>query len=127
MFFKHIRELPINKMIRSPSEFILKAYTILSVFSLFFHASMVLQFLGCLVKRKIILKFLLASLKTLPNSKDCSESRILISVPAFLLTGSFSPVYIMCPTFETIFRITGDFSEQLTELKAAIRQPEQAS
>jgi hypothetical protein len=35
-------------------------------------------------KRKVILKFLLASFKTITNSKDCSESRNKISVPYFL-------------------------------------------
>jgi hypothetical protein len=43
------------------------------------HAQMVFKMLDCLVKG------LLASLKTLTNSQDCSESRIRISVLALLL------------------------------------------
>jgi hypothetical protein len=52
----------------------LKAYKIKTVLSV--HAQMVFNFLVCLVKeRRKIMKFLLASLKTLTNSKDCSKSR----------------------------------------------------
>ncbi len=36
---------------------------------------MVFKFLACWVLRKIKIKFLLASLKTLTNSKSCSENR----------------------------------------------------
>jgi hypothetical protein len=37
---------------------------------------MVFTFLGCLLKVKINIKFLLASLKTVSNSKDFSRSQI---------------------------------------------------
>jgi hypothetical protein len=47
-----------------------------------------------LLKIKINEKFLLASMKTLTNSKNCLESCIRISVLAFLLSHwSISPVY----------------------------------
>jgi hypothetical protein len=72
---------------------------------------MVLQYLGCLVKGKIILKFLLASFKKLTNTKDCSES---------------PDVHIM-PGFRNNFQDHWRLSEQRTELQAAILQLEQAS
>ncbi len=46
------------------------------------------KILGCLVKRKICIQILLASMKTLTISKDCSESRIIISL---FVIGRFSP------------------------------------
>ncbi len=40
------------------------------------------------------MKFMLASLKTLTNSKDCSESRnIFLLLLSFALIGEFSPEY----------------------------------
>jgi hypothetical protein len=46
-------------------------------------------------KEKLNMKFLLASLKTITNSKNCSESRIKFQVRlSFALTGPFFPVYI---------------------------------
>jgi hypothetical protein len=48
---------------------------------------------SALFKRKIDIKLLFASLKTLPNSKNYSGSRIIISVPTSLsVIGRFSPV-----------------------------------
>jgi hypothetical protein len=52
---------------------------------LFVHAQMVFKLIGCLLRRKVNIKFLLASFKTLTNSKYGSESHFRISVPAFLL------------------------------------------
>jgi hypothetical protein len=48
------------------------------------NAQMVFKYLGCLVRRKTVINFLISSVKTLIYSKGCSESRIRISVPAFL-------------------------------------------
>jgi hypothetical protein len=59
------------------------------------------------------MKFLLASLKTLTNYKDCSENRIRISLAAFLaLICLFSPVYCIqynIAGFMKNFRIAGGF------------------
>jgi hypothetical protein len=51
----------------------------------FLHAPKVFKFSACLVMRKINIKCLLASLKTLTNFKDCTESCI-----KFLFQHSFS-------------------------------------
>ncbi len=66
-------------------------------------------------KSKIIINFLLASLKTLPQKIVPKATFEFLFQLSFSNIGSFSPVYIICPTFETIFRITGDFetSKQL--------------
>jgi hypothetical protein len=51
------------------------------------------KFAGYLAKEKIIIISLLASLKTVTNSKDQFESRVIISVPAFfVVVVKFSPV-----------------------------------
>ena len=42
---------------------------------------LVIKFLRFLVKKTVNVKLLFASLETLTYSKDCSESRIRISVP----------------------------------------------
>ncbi len=69
------------------SKIFLKAYKIKSVLSE--YAQMVLKFLRCRMKGKSKQKAYAAS-KSLPNSEDCSESRIRISVPAsFSLIGRF--------------------------------------
>jgi hypothetical protein len=66
------------------------------------------------------MKFLLASLKTLSNSKNCSESRI-----KYLFRLSFAfPVYIHSRLLEQkIFQDHRRASEQLLETQAAIRKP----
>ncbi len=63
-----------------------------------------------MLNRKMIIKFLLASFKTLPNSKDCSEScfRILFWL-SFSSIGRYSPVYLSWLAFGTIFMIAGGF------------------
>jgi hypothetical protein len=43
---------------------------------------MVLNFFGCLEKNKCMYS-MFASVKTVTKSEDCSESRIIISVPGF--------------------------------------------
>jgi hypothetical protein len=63
----------------------LKAYLNKSVLSvLAVLVQMVFKFSGCLMKEKNNYNVSAASLKTITNCKDCSESRIRISVPAFL-------------------------------------------
>jgi hypothetical protein len=71
------------------------------------------------------IKFLHASLKTLTNSKTCSE----ISVLAFIaLIGQFSPVYsTFMASFRNNFQDQRRLSEQLLESQAAIGKPEEAS
>ncbi len=71
-------------------EYFFKAYKIKSVY--FVHAKMVSKFLAWLVKEKNIYKFSVCFFeKTLTNSKNCSGSRIIISVPATLsIIGQFS-------------------------------------
>jgi hypothetical protein len=95
-----------------------KAYKSKLVLSV--HAQMVLKF--GLLKRKLKIKFLLASFKTITNSKDCSESCIRISILAFLLShwSIFSgvPVSLSQAAFETNFRIT---------LTGGCQKPKQAS
>jgi hypothetical protein len=58
----------------SPDGYFSKAYKIKPVLSV--HAQMVFKYLVYLLEEKSNIKFLLASLKTLTDSKDCSESRI---------------------------------------------------
>ncbi len=68
----------------------------------------VLNFYPALFKRKINMLFEFASLKTLNNSTNWSESRIKILYPhLFPLVGRFSPVYNY---------IHGRLSEQLLEV-----------
>ncbi len=79
----------------SPVEYFFRAFKIKSVLSV--HAQMVFKFLVCLVQEKITMKFLLASLKTLTNSKNCSESRIkYLFRLSFALIGQLFPVYEVC-------------------------------
>jgi hypothetical protein len=72
IFWKYI----IFKGIMSPVEYFFKAYTIKSILCV--HALLVLTFLANLVQEKNM-EFLLASLKTLTNSKNCSVNRIKYS------------------------------------------------
>jgi hypothetical protein len=63
-----------EKGIESQDNIFLRANKIKLVISV--HAQMVFKFKLTLLKRKINVKFFLASVKTLINSTDCSESRI---------------------------------------------------
>ncbi len=83
-----------------------------------------LNFQPGLLNRKINVFFLLASLKTLSNSKDCSLCRIKFLFRfSFILTGGISPLHIHSRLFK-------EFSEsqvalgQLLESQAASRKPE---
>jgi hypothetical protein len=61
----------------------------------FVQAQMVFIFLLVLIKRKVNVKFMLASLKALTNDKDCSETRIkFLFRLSFSLIGRFSAEYI---------------------------------
>ncbi len=67
--------------------------SLLHYINILIHAH-ILNILACLVPGKNNLMFLLASLKTLTNSKTCFESRIKILFRlSFALTGRFYPVY----------------------------------
>jgi hypothetical protein len=79
------------------------------------------KFLVCLVQEKMNMKFLLASMKTLTNSKSCSESRI-----KFLFRLSFALIgrFFSC-TFRNNFQDHRWVTEQPLETHAAIRIPEQ--
>jgi hypothetical protein len=80
---------------------------------------MVFKFLTCLVQEKINMMFLLASLKTLTNFKQCSsESRTkFVFWLSFVLISRFFPVFIHSRLseqfsgpqagFRTTFRNTG--------------------
>jgi hypothetical protein len=72
------------------------------------------------------MKFLLASLKTLTNSTNCSESRIklLLRLSFALICRFFQCTFIAC--FRNNFQEDGRVKEQLLETQAAIRKPEQA-
>jgi hypothetical protein len=105
----------------SPEKIFLKDFKIKSELS----AHVVFNFLACLVKEKIKYQFLLGSLTTtLTNSKDCSESRVKISVSAFLL----SLIHFLQCTVDS-WPISEQFqdhrrlSEQLLESQAAIGKP----
>ncbi len=74
-----------------------------------------LNVLPAFFKRKININFLNASLKTLINAKNCSESHIKFRfrVPGFNRShwsnsSSVHSTFIL-PAFRTIFRITGGF------------------
>ncbi len=68
-------ECTLQKGIESQDNIFLRANKIKLV--IFVHAQMVFKFKITLLKRKINIKFFLASLKkTLINSTDCSECRI---------------------------------------------------
>jgi hypothetical protein len=85
---------------------------------------MVFKCLACLVQEKINIKFLLASLKTLIDTKSCSESRV-----RFLFRFSFA---LNCPFLQNTFMASllntfqdqRRLSEQLLETQAAIGKPE---
>jgi hypothetical protein len=67
----------------------LKAYQIKSVL----YVQWILNFQDAWSKRKINIKILHASMKTLTNFKDWSGSRVIIFMPAPLsVTGRFYPV-----------------------------------
>jgi hypothetical protein len=56
---------------------------------------MVYKFLACIVQEKTNMRFLLASLKTLFNSINCSENGIKFLLRlSFALLGPFFPVYV---------------------------------
>jgi hypothetical protein len=66
---------------------------------------MVFKIFGCLVKEKIIVKFLLATLKTLTNSKDCSS-------PSLAIFSSIHDIAGFRNTFQIhrrLSRVTGGF------------------
>ncbi len=68
---------------------------------------------------------MIASLKTLTNSKKCSESRIkFLFRPFFALVGKFSPVSIN-GRFSEKFSGHRRLSEQVLESYAATRKPAQ--
>ncbi len=74
------------------------------------------------------MKFLLASLKTLTNSKNCCVSRIkfLFSFAVLGSPGRFFPAYIhsrISEQFQDHMRVT---ELLLLETQAAIKKPEQA-
>ncbi len=72
------------------------------------------------------MEFLLASLKTLTNSKNWSESRIkFLFWPSFVFIGQLFSVYIHS-SFLTNFQDHRRVTEQLLETQVAIRKPEQA-
>jgi hypothetical protein len=81
-----------------------------------------LNFWPCLLNRKMNVKFLLAALKRLTNSKDCPVSRIKflcrLSYTEYTLIVEISPIYI-----------DGRLSKQLPESQAAfgITQSQAAS
>ncbi len=103
-------------------EYFFRAYTVKSVLSV--HALIVFKFLACLVQEKIKIKFLLTSLKTFTNSKNCSVSRI-----KFLFWRFFSLNGVHCTfiaSFRNNFQDHRRVTVQLLETQAAIRKPEQA-
>ncbi len=109
----------------SPVEYFLKAYKIKSVLS--WHAQMVFKLLSLLISsEKSTWSFLLASLKTLINSKSCSESRIkFLFGLSFPLIGKFFLVYIIQSRLPEQFQNHRRVLEQLLKPQAAIRKPEQ--
>jgi hypothetical protein len=87
---------------------------------------MVLTILACLVQEKIIKKFLLASLKTLTTSKNCSKNRNkFLFWLYFALIGKFFLAYIHSRLYEqfsgaqaafgTTFRNTGSYQKAGTK------------
>jgi hypothetical protein len=88
---------------------------------------MVFKLYAWLVKQRNNVMFLLSSLKTLTNFKDCSVSRIKILCRlSFTLIGWISPAYIhgrlseqfsgSPAAFETNFTVTGGFRKAETTL-----------
>jgi hypothetical protein len=72
------------------------------------------------------MKFLIASLKTLTNSTNFSESRIkFLFRLSFALIVDFSQCTILAG-FRNNFQDQGRVTEQPLETQAAIRKPEQA-
>jgi hypothetical protein len=85
-----------------------------------------LIFLFAIIKRKLNLKFLLESLKTLTNDKDCSETRIkFLFRLSFSIIGRFSAEYIHSrlseqfsgsqAAFTETFRVTGGYQKVGTQ------------
>ncbi len=79
---------------------------------------LVFKFLACWVLRKIKMKFLLASLKTLTNSKSCSKNRINFC-SGFALIGQFILVYIHSRLW-TIFEGTDGYRKAGTSSRKRI-------
>jgi hypothetical protein len=101
----------------------IKPHTIKSV--LYVRALMVFKFIACLVQEKINAKFLLASLKTLTNSKKCSESHIkFLFWLSFALIGRFFPVYIHTLLSEQFSGSQAGYGTTFRETQAAIRKSE---
>jgi hypothetical protein len=80
IYEKKLRSKISLKVLCHQLDIVLKAYTLLYV-----HAHRILKFMVCLATEKI--QFLLASLKTFTNSKDCSESCILLFQFTFAFVG----------------------------------------
>jgi hypothetical protein len=88
----------------------LKAFRMKSVLSV--HAQMIFKFLAYLVREKNKYKFLLAFLKKLTNSNNCTERCIkFLFRLSFAVLGLFSFVYTVhsWQAFRTIFIITAVF------------------
>jgi hypothetical protein len=91
---------------------------------------------GCLFKDKNKMKLLVASLKTLINSKDCSESRLLSFLfrLSFSVIGRISPVNMSQPwlseqvlgsqaAFGIVFRVSSNkLFEKISERVFRIRK-----
>ncbi len=112
------------KGIMSPIEYFLKAYIIKSVLSV--HAPIVFKYQPTQFNRKINMKFLLVSLKTLTNSKNRSESRIkfLFWLSLALIGRFFQCTFIA--GFRNNFQDHRRVTEQLLDTHTAIRKPVKA-
>jgi hypothetical protein len=81
-------------------------------FDQYFVWMWILNFLDVFFRRNINKKFLVASLKTLVNSKDCFESRLnVLFWLSISVIGRISPVYMSDLASGTSFWITGSFRE----------------
>ncbi len=71
--------------------------------------------------------FMLASLKTLTNSIDCSgNSSEFLFEHSFSDIGRFSPLYMSWPAFGKIFSVAAPYPAIFLESWAAFRMPQQA-
>jgi hypothetical protein len=117
--FRNAKFCLLLKEIGSPDE-----YKIILV--LYIHAPMIYKVLGCLVKKMLNAKILLASIKTLANSQlhqNFSRASCL-SLVSFLqkstLIGQRKKMsWAQWAVYGTIFRITARVSEQVLQYQAS--------
>ncbi len=114
---KFVRDSVTSTLILSPVEYFLDACTIKSALSV--HAQCFIKSLACLVQEK----FLIASLKPLTNSKNCSVSRIKFLCPLFFqctFISGFRKKFQDHRIWNNFFRDTGGYQKAGTSFQKRV-------